>query len=440
MLFIGLLIALIFIVLTAVRYKLHPFLSLLGGALIYGFISGMSPLQLVESVNEGFGGLMKNIGLIILIGVMIGTFLERSGGAMALANSILQWLGDKYVTLAMMVSGYVISIPVFADSGFVIMSPLNKALARKAAVPLAGTTAALAIGLLASHVMVPPTPGPIAAAGILNASLTSVLLWGLIVSIMSCLICYLFITKITSKVKISNTDHDEVAEISHNKISPIKSFLPIIIPLILILMASLTRIPSQDALSGGVIQWIQFFGQPVIALLIGLLISFTLPAQWDQSILSSSGWIGDSLKDAAPILLITGAGGIFGKVLQNSGLGEVISSELSISSLGLWLPFFLAAALKTCQGSSTVALVTTASIMAPLLSSMGLDNEWLTTLTVLSIAAGSAVVSHVNDSFFWVLTQMTGFNVKEGYQIQTMTTGVFGISAMMIIYTLYLIM
>ena len=439
MLLFILLIALAFIVLTAVRYKLHPFLSLLGGALIYGFASGMSPSQIITSINEGFGGLMQNIGLIILIGVMIGTFLERSGGALSLANHILSWVGEKFVALAMMISGFVISIPVFADSGFVIMSPLNKTLSRKSGVSIAVTTAALSIGLLASHVMVPPTPGPIAAAGILNASIAQVLMWGVLISGLSCAFTYFFILNVVSRVQVDQTfDQEEVQAIQHG-VSPFHAFLPIVIPIILILCASLTNLPVNKDEQSVWTTWIQFFGHPVIALLIGLFISFTLPKKWDKEFLSASGWIGDALKEAAPILLITGAGGIFGKVLQQSGIGDYITEHLAVASLGLWLPFFLAAALKTAQGSSTVALVTSASIMAPLLTPMGLDSEWLITLTVLAIAAGSAVVSHVNDSFFWVLTQMTGFNISQGYRIQTMTTGFFGIVAMLLIWLLSII-
>jgi len=210
MLFVALVLALLFIVLSAVLYKLHPFLSLLGGAIIFALCSGMELTLLVSSINEGFGSLMGNIGLIILFGVIIGTFLERSGGALLLANRILTWIGDRFIMLAMMITGYIISIPVFADSGFVIMSPLNKAIAKRSAVPIAGTTAALAIGLLASHVMVPPTPGPVAAAAFLEASLGQVMIWGLIVSSITCLICYVVIIKFISKVTVDITIQSDV--------------------------------------------------------------------------------------------------------------------------------------------------------------------------------------------------------------------------------------
>ena len=444
MLFFALILALLFIILSAVLYKLHPFLSLLGGAIIFALCSGMELKLLVESINQGFGSLMGNIGLIILFGVMIGTFLERSGGALILANKILNWIGDRFVTLAMMITGYIISIPVFADSGFVIMSPLNKALSKKASVPIAGTTAALAIGLLASHVMVPPTPGPVAAAAFLDASIGQVMIWGLVVSSVTCLFCYLIIINFVSKISIASAN--DVAEVNvknekshqyyNELLHPGKALLPILLPILLIVLGTVGDMDAKYFGEGTFYNWISFFGQPVIALLIGLLVSFTLPKNIDRDLLSGSGWIGDAFKAAAPILLITGAGGIFGQVLKNSELGDLISGLFDGSSLGLLIPFLLAAALKTCQGSSTVALLTTASIMSSLMVDLGLDSEWMTTLTVLSIAAGSAVVSHVNDSFFWVLTQMTGFSVSEGYKVQTVMTGVFGLIAMTLILIL----
>ena len=435
LLLFALLISLLFIIISSSKFRLHPFLGLLGGALIYGLFVGMDLDLILQSINEGFGGLMGNIGIIILFGVMIGTFLERSGGALVLAKSVLSWIGERFVTLAMMITGYIISIPVFADSGFIIMSPLNKALAKRAAVPLAATTAALATGLLASHVMVPPTPGPVAAAGILEANLGQVLIWGIIVSSLTCVICYFIIVKFISKIQLSNVQSEvleEKPDVTH--LTPFKAFLPIIIPILLIVIGSVADLDTEPFGDGTFYSWISFIGKPIIALLIGLIISFSLPKKLDREMLSTTGWIGQALKDAAPIILITGAGGIFGKMLQNSGLGDLIVDVMGSSNWGLFVPFLLAAALKTCQGSSTVSLVTSASIMVPLLPALGLETEWMTTLTVLSIAAGSAVASHVNDSFFWVLTQMTGFTVSEGYRIQTVMTATFGVTAMVIIY------
>ncbi|WP_215224013.1 GntP family permease [Echinicola shivajiensis] len=428
---IALIISLTILVLGIVKFKVHPFFMLLITALSYGFISGMSAEQILDAINNGFGNILGKIGLIILFGVTIGTILEKSGGALAIANRILQIIGKKSIHLAMMLTGYFLSIPVFADSALMMMNPLNKMLSSKAGVSFAGTTAALAMGLTASHVMVPPTPGPIAAAGILGANLGDVISWGILVSGLSLFTCYWYATRVASKINLP-VEVDIVVETGEEP-KLWKSILAVLIPLILILIKSVLEYPSINAGPSLWVNILTFLGTPVIALFVGVLLALTLPKKLDERVFSSKGWIGESLRVAAPIILITGAGGIFGKMLQNSGIAEVITGSFDGMKWGLFLPFLLAASLKTTQGSSTVALVTTASICAPLMPALGLDNPFMQTMTVLAIGAGSSVASHVNDSFFWVLTQLTGMNVKQGYQVQTAGTFIFGVTAMFLI-------
>ena len=198
-----------------------------------------------------------------------------------------------------------------------------------------------------------------------------------------------------------------------------KASLPIIVPLLLIVLASIAAYPTHPFGEGTVASVLKFIGSPVIALLLGAFMSFVLPEKFDRQLLSSTGWIGESLVTAAPIILITGAGSIFGKMLQNSGVADLVSNNLSSANLGLLLPFIMALALKTAQGSSTVALVTTASVVAPLLSTFGFDSEQMRVFAVLAIGAGAIAVSHANDSFFWVMTQMTGMNIKQANQTDT---------------------
>ncbi|HEA21270.1 hypothetical protein LCGC14_2032410 [marine sediment metagenome] len=429
---IALILALAFIIIGIVRWKIHPFFVLLLAAIGYGFITGMEVAEIISSVNNGFGSIMGKIGLIIFFGVAIGTILEKSGGAMVIANRMLKLIGEKSIHLAMMITGYLLSIPVFADSAFIIMNSLNKALSDKAKVSYAGTTAALALGLTATHVMVPPTPGPIAAAGILNADLGSVIFWGIIVSMLSLVSCYFFATKIAAKVKIPikiETSSDAL-----HKPRLRLSLLCIVVPIVLIVLKSIFDYPSLELTTSVVYPVIAFFGEPVIALLIGVLLSLLLPEKLDAKVYSATGWLGESLLIAAPIILITGAGGIFGAMLQNSGFAALITESFSGMSIGLFFPFLLAACLKTTQGSSTVALITTASIVAPMMPALGLEDAFMKTMTVLAIGAGSTVVSHANDSFFWVLTQLTGMDVKQGNQVQTLGTLVLGVSAISIIF------
>lgn len=429
---VALVFSLIFLLVAIVKIKVHPFFGLLFAAIIYGFITGMPPALIVSAINSGFGDILGKIGLIILFGVTIGTILEKSGGAFVIAKKILNVIGEKSIHLAMMVTGYFLSIPIFADSALLMMNPLNKVLSKKAGISYAGTTAALAMGLTASHVMVPPTPGPIAAAGILGASLGDVILWGLLISSLSLIPCYFYAKNIVSKVKIPI----QIEAIVNPQKKPAlwKSLLAIIIPLLLILLKSVMDYPELNFQPSIFKSCISFLGTPVISLLIGVVLSLLLPEKLDHKIFSATGWIGESFKVAAPILLITGAGGIFGKMLQNSGIADVITMNFTGLEIGLFFPFLLASCLKLTQGSSTVALVTTASIVAPLMGALGLDEPFLQAMTVLAIGAGSSVASHVNDSFFWILTQLTGMTVKQGYQVQTAGTFIFGTSAMVFIY------
>lgn len=429
---VALVLALACIILGIVRFKIHPFFVLLIAAIGYGFITGMPVPQIIASINNGFGSIMGNIGLIIFFGVAIGTILEKSGGAMVIATRMLRLIGEKSIHLAMLLTGYLLSIPVFCDSAFIIMNSLNKALSNKAKVAYAGTTAALALGLLATHVMVPPTPGPIAAAGILGAELGSVIIWGILVSGLSLIPCYFFAKKIASKVYIPI--QIEAPKETLYKPKLIVSLLSIVVPILLIVIKSIFDYPEINLKQSFIYPLISFLGTPVIALLVGLFLSLLLPKKLEEKVYSASGWLGDALRTAAPIILITGAGGIFGAMLQNSGISNVITDNFSETSIGLFFPFLLAACLKTTQGSSTVALITTASIVAPMMPALGLDDPFLKTMTVLAIGAGSAVVSHANDSFFWVITQLTGMNVKQGNQIQTLGTLILGVSAMLIIF------
>lgn len=435
------LFCIIFIVITSTRFKVHPFLSLLAAAFIFGLLTEMPTDKILESVTQGFGGTIGNIGIIIVAGIIIGAFLENSGGAQTLANFVLKLVGKKRVHTAMGLIGYIVSIPVFADSGFVILSSLNRALTKKAKLSLAGTAIALSLGLTASHTMVPPTPGPIAAAGIINADLGLVILLGMCTSIFGLIISILFSKNAGKKVFIDpETNLITNEEILLPKYHPgvIKSFLPILIPIILIVFRSVAEFPTHPFGEGLSKSILGFIGNPVIALFLGVLISFLLPEKFNKEMLSTSGWVGDALKSAAIIILITGAGGAFGKVLQNSEMASLLGDNLKNTEFGLWLPFLIAAAIKTAQGSSTVAIITTASIVTPLLPAMGLDSETSKALAVVAIGAGSAVVSHANDSFFWVVTQMSSMNIKQGYRTHSLGTIILGLSSIIFLTILNL--
>jgi gluconate:H+ symporter, GntP family len=425
------------IVIAIIRFDIHPFLALFVGAILYGLLAGMSGELILKSIADGFGGVMGKIGLVILLGVIIGTFLEKTGGALVIAQRILSWIGEKSVMLAMMITGWILSIPIFGDSAFVMMNPINKSLSFKGKLPFAATTVALTLGVTASHSLVPPTPGPIATAGILGADLGLVILWGFIISVLALVPCFFYVKYYVARFKL-DVQMAEVEKTSRVIKYPSlgKSTLPIIIPLLLIVFASIANYPTRPFGDGRIATIMIFLGHPVMALLIGTFLSFALPQKFEIKLLSSTGWIGDSLIIAAPIILITGAGGVFGMMLQNSGIAALVSNNMANVNWGLFLPFLMALALKTAQGSSTVAMITTASIVAPLLPVLGLDTDILKVFAVLAIGSGAMAISHANDSFFWVMTQMTGMNIKMGNQIHSLGTLLLACTAIAITYVL----
>ncbi|MGB3152882.1 MAG: gluconate:H+ symporter [Maribacter sp.] len=433
-----LLIAVLAIILMTTKLKIHAFLALFIISICYGIFAGMPYSEIILSINDGFGGTLGKIGLIIVLGVIIGAFLENTGGAFAIAEKVLKIIGRKRVPTAMGIIGYIVSIPVFADSGFMLLHPLNKSLSKKAKISIAGPAIALGLGLMASHTMVPPTPGPIAAAGILGADLGLVIAFGFPISIIALTIGILFATKYASRTFIE-PDVEDVLETEkeiENRPSALKSSIPILVPITLIVLKSVLN-PAKMGDTNAFVDFINFVGEPVISLLIGIFLCLLLPKKLNYDMLSSSGWVGKAIQNAASIILITGAGGIFGKILQNSGIAEILGQTLTDYNMGIFLPFVLAAALKTAQGSSTVALVTTASIIMPMMPSLGFDSEIQKALVVVVIGAGSAVVSHANDSFFWVVTQMSGMNVKTGYRLFSLGSGVLGITGAIAVFVFY---
>jgi GntP family gluconate:H+ symporter len=247
---------------------------------------------------------------------------------------------------------------------------------------------------------------------------------GLIFSALALLVGLVFAIKYAAKTYIDPNPEITEAEIEarlQEAPGGLKSVLPVLVPIVLIVLKSVLN-AFKESVNGNVFKFISFLGEPVIALLIGMFLALALPKKLKSDMLSATGWVGQSLASAASIILITGAGGIFGKVLQNSGIADLLGKTLADINLSLWLPFLLAAAIKTAQGSSTVSLITTASIMMPMMSSLGFVSEIEKALVVLAIGAGSAVFSHANDSFFWVVTQLSGMDVKTGYRLHLGTS------------------
>jgi gluconate:H+ symporter, GntP family len=434
-------ISVLFIILGTTKLKIHPFIVLLLASYLSGALAGLPIQEIAITITTGFGNIMASIGIVIVLGTIIGIILEKSNAAIKLAELVLKLVGKRFPALAMSIIGYIVSIPVFCDSAFVILSSLKKSLVQKTGKSSVALSIALATGLYATHTFVPPNPGPIAAAGNLGLEnqLGLVILFGLLVAAFAMFTGYLWASFVGKKYKTSEDEITENTEV-HSEIklpSAAKSLMPILVPIFLIALRSVATYPTEPFGNGVPFLLFSFCGQPVNALLIGFLLSMLLFPKFNKETLT--GWIGDGISAAAPILLITGAGGAFGTILKEVQIGEIIGNLLAGYQLGIFLPFIIAAAFKTAQGSSTVALIATSALIAPLLSTIGLESLYGKVLAVMATGAGAMTISHANDSYFWVVTQFSGMDVKTGIKTHTTATLIQGLSSIIFIYLLTLI-
>ena len=434
---IALVVVVILMVVAASKFKIHPFLSLLLAAIVMGFVGGLSESEVTTTLMNGFGKTLGSIGIIIAFGTIIGAYLEKSGGAKTLANWALKTIGKKRSILAMNITGFIVSIPVYCDSGFIILSSLNKAISKSSKIPLAVLGVSLAAGLYATHVFVPPTPGPLAATAALDADLGLVIFLGLVVAIPVALSGYFWAKFLEKRIDYNSNDLKEDKIVNEKLPKTSTSFTPILVPIILIALKSISSYPTHPFGEGLVSNIFNFIGNPIIALFIGVFLAFKLKPRQHKD--SHFNWVSSGLKEAGTIILITGAGGAFGAILQSTGIGDIIGDSFSEFNLGLLLPFIIAATLKSAQGSSTVSIITSAAIMAPILEPFGLDSSLGRALTVLSVGAGAMTVSHLNDSFFWVVAQFSNMNTTTALKSQTVSTLIQGLTGIIIVLLIGLI-
>lgn len=448
------LVAIIIMIYMIAKWKVHPFLALMSISIALALVAGLPLAKIPTIVGEGFSNTFKSIGIVIIFGAIIGTILEKTGAALKLADMVVKVVGQKRPELAMLIMGWVVGIPVFCDSGFVVLNPIREAIRKKILANPVGMAVALSAGLYASHVFIPPTPGPIAAAGAVGLShnLLLVIGMGFVVSIPVLIASYFFAKYVGKQVSVmEEAQADQVISQScedlikqYGKLpSGFLSFAPIFMPIILMAIGSIAKIAG---VSGDFGVFLQFVGNPIIALAIGvifaifLLVSSGKMAEFDSL-------TNDTLKLVGPILFITAAGGVLGNVITQAGFVDYIKQNAHIiSTAGIFFPFLISAILKTAQGSSTVAIITTASIMgmfnAPdsLMNALGLTSEMAAALTVMAIAAGSMCVSHANDSYYWVVTNFTKLTPQQGYRTQTTLTFIMGVVGMLTVYLLSLIL
>ena len=447
------------------KWHLHPFIAILLTALIFGIVSGIPLPQMTTLIGSGFSKIFAGIGLVIIFGTLMGTILEQSGAALKIADCIIKLLGKRHPVLSMAIMGWVVSIPVFCDSGFVVLNPIREALVKKTQSSPIAMTVALSGGLYLSHVFIPPTPGPLAAAETLGLSgnLLLVMGMGLLCSIFPMFLLILFSNYIGKRISCStdastntassnttsacttnastntssssSTDvtriaakYNSIIEKSGKLPSAALSFAPIIVPIILMSLASILQgAEMQQQLEDVVL----FLSNPTIALAIGLLFATFLLKR-------GSGFeemVENSLKRSGPILFITAAGSVLGNIVAGSPLvGFITDNAQVLNGLGLLFPFLVAAMLKSSMGSSSVAIITAAGIVAPFAEAMGLASPIGLTLICMAVGAGSMTVSHSNDSYFWVVTKFGRMDIKSGYKTQTLATLILGLGALAELY------
>ena len=391
--------------------------------------------QVPKVIGEGFASTFTSIGIVIILGALIGAILEQTGAALTLADAVIRLVGEKRPGLALELMGWIVSIPVFCDSGFVILNPIRKALVKRTGAPSVTLTVCLACGLYIAHVFIPPTPGPIAAAQTLGIGEDLLLLMGLgvVTSVFPLTAGYLYARFIGRRIKASDDNSEQTAE-SYEALKAgfgqlpglAFSLAPLIVPIVLMALSSIAAMLHWSGWAGDLCL---FVGHPMIALAVGALLAVLLLAKSGKST-ELFRLTDETLRTVGPILFVTAAGSVLGRVIAASGLMEYITEEAPVlQTLGVVFPFLVAALFKSAQGSSTVAITTTAGLIAPLLPALGLESSAEISLAVLAIGAGAMTVSHANDSYFWVVTRFGGLSVKDGYRSQTLATLVMGLAA-----------
>lgn len=440
-------LSIVVMILMISKLKIHPFISILTVSLVLGLIGGIGLTSIASVIGSGFSGTFTSIGIVIILGAMIGSFLEVTGAALTLADIVVGIVGKNHPELAIEIMGWVVAIPVFCDSGFVVLNPIRKALVKRTGASSVAMTVCLSAGLYTAHVFIPPTPGPIAAANTLGVGNNLLLVMGLgaLVSIPALIGAYFYAKyigkKIKSKDELSNEEVVQTYEelvASYGKL-PSKglSLAPILVPIALMALSSVSNVAH---LSGTLLDVCTFLGTPIIALAVGVVLGIVLlcTCNMQDKLYKLTD---DTLKTVGPILFVTAAGSVLGKVISSTSLVSFITENASIlQPIGIFFPFIIAAILKSAQGSSTVAITTTAGIMAPLLAPLGMDTPAMAVLCVMAIGAGAMTVSHANDSYFWVVTNFGEMTPDEGYKTQTVMTLVMGVCSIVTIYVLSLIL
>lgn len=443
---ISIILSIALLVLLTVKVKLHPFFALTICSFFFGILMRIPISDIIAAYSDGLGGTISGIGIVIAIGTVMGALLEKSGAAETMAATILKITGKKFADVGLAITGYFVSIPVFCDSAFVLLSPLAKRMSRDTGASMVTMAVALGMGLHATHMLVPPTPGPLSVAGILGANLGLVILLGMVVSIPVTAVAIIAGRVLGKKYHYLPNLPEESEDYEDTNVkrpSAIMSFLPIILPIVLMLLRTVATLESTPfGTDNFIVNIIDSLGQTAVALFIGLVIAFfTYKSVYpgDKEVWTFDGAFGEALKTAGQIVLIVGAGGAFATVLKLSNLQEIVMTTFSGISIGILVPFVIGAIFRTAIGSGTVGMITAASMLLPLIDVLGFNSPMGLVIAMLACASGGFMVFHGNDDFFWVITSTSDMKPEVAYKVFPLISVLQALTSLLFVFILKLI-
>lgn len=428
-------ISILILLISIIKFKLNPFIALLLTSILTGFLVRMPIGDISSTISAGFGNTLGSIGIVIGLGIVFGNVLSESKATQSIANGLLSKTGDKNAAIAVTTAGFLISIPVYMDAAFVIMMPIVKYIADKTKKSLMIFICALGVGTIVGHAMVIPTPGPLSVAANMNADVGAFIFYSILCAFPAILVGGWLYGKRFNKAEAFKMDKSEaeVAATATESDENIPSFglsmFTLLFPICIILLSNVVKavLPADSM----VVSVASFLGDKNIALLIGSVVAFALLHGYFEK--SFSDVVIEAADSAGLILLITGAGGAFGSVINASGIGDFLVATMSNLSIpAVVLGFVLSALLRVSQGSTTVALVTTSSILGPAIAATGASPV----LVGLAICAGGVGLSLPNDSGFWVLSRFGGISVKDTLNSWTIGGTLAGFSAFAVVLIL----
>ena len=427
-------VALLFLAIT--RLKWHVFIALLVPILLFALLPGIDRERFITAFEEGFGGTIQGIAVIIVLGSVLGEALKHTGAVEKITETMIRWVGKRRTPLALTLSGFVIGLAIFSDVGYVILNPLVHSAAMQTGVSMSVMATGLVGAMQLTHAMVPPTPGPLAAVALVGADLGTVILFGSVACLIGALAGWWFALIVGPRIESppseefvgqSFTDQGREADLP----TTWRAYAPILIPLVLIASQSVAglTLPPDHFVNAALL----YLGWPVVALGIGVLLAYrnTKPENRDDR---KNGWIEEGLRASAMIIMVTGLGGSLSQILRETPAVEAIANTVALTGLPpIFLPFVLGIVGNMITGSTTVGVITAASIAAPMMDTLGLSPE----ATMLAGAAGSIIVKYVNSSYFWVCTSLSRMPLRSAllsYGGVTLVNGIFSMAAVYILW------